>query len=298
MSKNGSEELRLSDLATFLAVKRHLSLAAAAREVGVTTSQVSKAVSRLERQLEAKLLTRTSKGVGLTDAATRLLPQLERVLSSVDELRVSVDGPTERVLTMAAPSYLAAECVGPMVQALTNTRLRTVQLAPAQIAALAADQTFEMALTMGQPRLPRTWQVEDVGEIALGLFASPSLVDRLGRGLLTEEMLRGLPFISPAGLVNSQWVSLDDGCPMGASGRRRGHECDTVAVAMELACRTEQLVFGPAIAARRFLTSGALVALEVEGWSVRQRLTLCTNIDRVNANDQRRLNAALKALLM
>jgi DNA-binding transcriptional LysR family regulator len=41
-------DLRVGDLMTFLAVRRSGSITAAARELKVTPSQVSKAISRLE----------------------------------------------------------------------------------------------------------------------------------------------------------------------------------------------------------------------------------------------------------
>lgn len=65
----------LNSLNAFLVVARHRSYAAAARELGVSTSALSQSVRQLEERLEVSLLTRTSRSVALTDAGQRLLEQ-------------------------------------------------------------------------------------------------------------------------------------------------------------------------------------------------------------------------------
>ena len=47
--------LRIADILTFLSVVRHRSVSRAARERNVTTSQVSKSIARLEKQVKQKL---------------------------------------------------------------------------------------------------------------------------------------------------------------------------------------------------------------------------------------------------
>ena len=63
----------LNSLSSFLAVARRRSFAAAARDLGVSTSALSQSVRQLEARLGVTLLTRTSRTVALTDAGQRLL---------------------------------------------------------------------------------------------------------------------------------------------------------------------------------------------------------------------------------
>ncbi|MEI9941079.1 MAG: LysR family transcriptional regulator [Pseudomonadota bacterium] len=63
----------LPQLSTFLAVARHRSFTAAARELGVSTSAVSHAVRQLESVLRVVLLQRTTRAVTPTDAGVRLI---------------------------------------------------------------------------------------------------------------------------------------------------------------------------------------------------------------------------------
>jgi DNA-binding transcriptional LysR family regulator len=63
----------LNALNAFIAVARRRSFAAAARDLGVSTSALSQSVRQLEVRLGVTLLTRTTRTVGLTEQGRRLL---------------------------------------------------------------------------------------------------------------------------------------------------------------------------------------------------------------------------------
>ncbi len=77
----------LNALNAFLAVARRRGFAAAARDLGVSTSALSQSVRQLETRLGVALLTRTSRSVALTDAGQRLLenagPAVDQALDSL-----------------------------------------------------------------------------------------------------------------------------------------------------------------------------------------------------------------------
>ncbi len=80
----------LAQLQVFLAVARHSSFSAAARELSVSTSAVSQAVKQLEDQLRVVLLIRTTRSVALTDAGRRLVegtgPALKQAMATLTEV--------------------------------------------------------------------------------------------------------------------------------------------------------------------------------------------------------------------
>jgi molybdate transport repressor ModE-like protein len=80
-------------LRTFVTIAQAGSISAAADQLGYVQSSVSDQLRRLERDLGAALVTRTSTGVALTSAGRRLLPAAERVLAAVDDLRGALDAP-------------------------------------------------------------------------------------------------------------------------------------------------------------------------------------------------------------
>ncbi|RUU06643.1 LysR family transcriptional regulator, partial [Mesorhizobium sp. M6A.T.Ca.TU.002.02.2.1] len=64
---------RLDEVRVFVAVADALSFAGAARRLGISPAQASKAVARLEDRLRARLLNRTTRDVSLTDTGRAYL---------------------------------------------------------------------------------------------------------------------------------------------------------------------------------------------------------------------------------
>ena len=284
-------ELRVADVATFLAVHRASSVTGAARTLRVTPSQVSKAVARLEALLGAKLLARGGRGVTLTPAAARLVPQLEELVRRVSALRV---GERYRELTVAAPSFLNALFLPAIAAGLPSYRLRGIELPPALVRSYATENIFELALTLSREALPVTWEICAIGDVYKRLYAAPSVARRLGRGPIASAQLADVPFVVPIYNHHGQFVIADEGCPI-ASERRIGHEVSTAALGLELAARTEQLVFAPAPMAAPYVARGELVEIAVRGWDVRETLFVACNSERMLARERTAVIAAIRA---
>lgn len=91
----------LNSLGAFVAVARRRSFAAAARDLGVSTSALSQSVRQLEERLTVDLLVRTSRSVNLTEAGLRLLsnagPAIDAALESLKSVSVLPGEVTGRV---------------------------------------------------------------------------------------------------------------------------------------------------------------------------------------------------------
>jgi len=98
---------QLNSLNAFVVVARRLSYAAAARDLGVSTSALSQSVRQLEERLGVTLLMRTSRSVALTEAGHRLLdnagPAVDQALESLKNVRAKRGEVTGRV-RLSAPS--------------------------------------------------------------------------------------------------------------------------------------------------------------------------------------------------
>jgi DNA-binding transcriptional LysR family regulator len=293
------QELRMADLVTFLAVHRAKSVTAAARVLGVTPSQVSKAVARLERALNVELLVRGPRGISASDAGREFVPRLEELVARLTGLRSS-DSDKQPELTLAAPSYLHGPIVPRVAAALPDRRLRCLSMPQMLVRAYASERLFQAAITVGKERFPEHWVESELGPLRSALFAAPKLARSLGRSPVSLEALAGVPFISPIYLVNGQAMPVEDGCPLRRGDRTLGQEVETIGVGLELAVGGAQVIFGPTIAARTLVDAGRLVEVEVEGWEVRvsEPLYLYCDGDQVLMRVQRALidccGAALK----
>jgi DNA-binding transcriptional LysR family regulator len=289
-------DLRVADLLTFLAVVRSSSLTAAARERRVTPSQVSKAITRVEAHFGRKLVERGSRGVVLSEAGRLLAPTLEGIVAQLESARAA--SPDGAEITLGAPSYLQTSLLSVLGGAAPNVRVRAFELPPALLRANAQDDGFDILLVPGGgDHLPASWVSEQVGEIRRGLFASPALRQSLGRGPVPIERLADVPFIIPIYRQQGRVVPMDDDFPLPRSQRRIGHQVQTFLVGLEVAAQTEQLAFGPAIAAHRHVASGALVEVPIAGYDVTEPLTFACNIDRVSARLRTAFGNALRAAM-
>jgi DNA-binding transcriptional LysR family regulator len=79
----------------FLVVARLGSFSAAARELDVAPSVVTKRITRLEERVHTRLIVRSTRGLTLTPAGERLLPRFLRVVAELDELLIDTSASSE-----------------------------------------------------------------------------------------------------------------------------------------------------------------------------------------------------------
>jgi DNA-binding transcriptional LysR family regulator len=293
---DGLEELRLQDLLTFLNVQRLGSVTAAARELGVTPSQVSKAVARIEAGVRLRLFVRGPRGISLSSAGRQVLPKLEQIATLLRSLGRAGRAP-EGELTIAAPSSLLPPILPRVIKALPGMRVRGIELPPALLRGYAGEELFDVALLPGAVTgLPSKWASTRVGELRKSLFASPSVARKLGHEL-TIEQLRAAPFVGPIVYDGGKFVSSTDDCPLPLEERAVASEVGTMGLALQIAATCGQLVFGPVIAAHREIAEGTLVEVPVKGWNVHETLFLACDAERVLARVQTAIVETVRAVL-
>jgi DNA-binding transcriptional LysR family regulator len=81
---------RLAAMQTFVRVVESGSFSAVARETRGTQSGVSKQVAALERELGAKLLSRTTRSLALTEAGERYFAQARRLVAEIAEAEATL----------------------------------------------------------------------------------------------------------------------------------------------------------------------------------------------------------------
>jgi DNA-binding transcriptional LysR family regulator len=294
---NPTVDVRLEDLTAFLAVARSHSMSAAARELRVTTSKLSKVVTRLERQFGRPLFARTAQGVRLTEEGQVFAGEVHSIVSRVTALKRArpADLP---LLGVGAPSYLLSTALPAIASLGGAVRFRGVELPPSLIRSAFGERFFDLALLPGEcPRLPPTWEAVAVGSLKKRLYARPDVVASLGPPPVSPEELLGQRFVLPSYWVNGGFVAVDDDCPLPLERRRPGQEVATFRLALDVAATTGELAFGPELAARHHVRSGHLAEVVVEGWDVQESLYLCVETGRVSRRLRDGLVEALARLV-
>lgn len=174
----------LNLLSVFEAVARTSSFSAAAKELGLPKSSVSRGISRLEAELDVQLFVRTTRQVSITPAGTALFdrtaPLLRSMTAALGELPERAEEPTGTLRVTAPPD------VGILFLAEVVTRY--VARYPAvsvdmhltgRVVDLVAER-FDVALRAGAKLEDSSLVVRRAAAVTLNLFASPVYLARRG----------------------------------------------------------------------------------------------------------------------
>ena len=199
--------LDVTRLRVLVAVARHGSVTAAARELNYAQPSISHHIARLEAETGAQLLERVGRGIRLTDAGRLLAERAEEIIGRLDaaeaELAAHVGLREGRVRLAAFPSALGT-------------------LVPAAAARLAAETPgMEFMLTEAEP--PEALRMLRAGYVDVALVfqhyqqdhdpAPPDPADEGTRGrLLLDE---------PVHLVTAASASAEPGADLAAYARSR-----------------------------------------------------------------------------
>jgi len=154
--------MELRDIEYFAVVAEHRNLGRAAEALGLSPTALSKSLRRLEKSLQAKLVTRTPKGVELTTEGDALLARVRGLRLSLHDVAREVSdlaqGRLGRLRIGVGPS--------PAVEHL---------LASASAAMLKIAPQVTMVITMGRP--DSTLAALRDGELDLVIRALPVQLD-------------------------------------------------------------------------------------------------------------------------
>lgn len=104
-----------NDLALFTAVAQNLGFSAAATQLGIPLSRVSRRISELEDHLGVKLFERTTRQVRLTEEGRRLLDRCQEPVEALQEISGMQDDTRIHTIRITAPAVAARTTVGPRI---------------------------------------------------------------------------------------------------------------------------------------------------------------------------------------
>lgn len=200
---------RFQAMRAFAATARRGGFSAAAAELGISTSSVTRLVAGLEAHLGATLLQRTTRRVGLTEAGMRYLAEVERVLSAIERAEAEVlarqTTPTGS-LVISAPIVFGRLHVTPLLATYRQLHPAVeldLRLSDRMIDLV--DERVDAAIRLGHLG-DSTLVARRVGTTRRVLVASPGYLARHGAPLTPREVARH-QCIQFSGLVpGSEWT--------------------------------------------------------------------------------------------
>lgn len=142
----------LVNLKAFLSVARTGSFAAAARELNIAPSVVTKRISQIEWRLKTVLFERSTRRVSLTSTGLRYLPAVRQAVADMDGLFSDLTHASQALqgpIRIKVPSALAVKVVGPVLERFQqHYPLVSIELLALDRSVNPADEGFDMALTL------------------------------------------------------------------------------------------------------------------------------------------------------
>lgn len=176
------DALSLDDLRLFATVAKERSFSRASELMGVPPATLSRRVARLERQLDAQLLRRTTRRVEPTDAgsllAERAAPALAALAEAVECLAEDTGSPRGRLrVTMPADlaRYWLAGALATFAGRHPDIRLE-IDLSSRMVDLV--EEGFDLAIRAGRPP-DESLIARQLATMPTALFASPSYLAAL-----------------------------------------------------------------------------------------------------------------------
>lgn len=171
------------DLLTFVRVVETGGLGRAADRLGVSKSVVSRRLDRLERDLNVRLLQRSTRGIQPTEAGLAFEARCSRLLSDLEEARNEVSGQDGRLsgsLRLAAPVSFGWRHLAPALAAFAAAHERlSLDVSYADRRVDLIGEGFDAAVRIGVPADSRL-VARRLAPIRLVLVASPDYLAQQG----------------------------------------------------------------------------------------------------------------------
>jgi LysR family transcriptional regulator for bpeEF and oprC len=173
-----------STISIFVRVAEAKSFSAAAQQLEMTPSGISRAISRLEEQLDTRLFFRTTRALRLTDEGSLFYARCKDILADLTEakeslsharvkpsgnLRIAV--PTAIGRSALIPNFATFEALYPDIR---------VELSMRDYAFDLNEEGFDCAIRIGELE-DSSLIARKLGYFNNGLFASPGYLDHHGR---------------------------------------------------------------------------------------------------------------------
>jgi LysR family glycine cleavage system transcriptional activator len=253
----------MNSFRSFEAVARHLSFSKAAEELRVTPGAISQQIRCLEELLGTRLFDRTRRSVALTDAASRMLADVQAGLELLSRAISDKTTPVgEHTLTISVAPSFASKWLLPRLTSFYESH-PDIDLRVSATVGLAdfKRDRVDLAIRLGHGNYPGL-HAEPLFAESLTPLCSPHLIERKGR-LRKPDDLRKHRLIHDTSIPGGgdhaawdQWLALAGAKHVSA---HRGARFTLAELAMQAAIDGAGVVLGRLVLAERDLAAGRLV---------------------------------------
>ena len=199
----------LNHVAVFARVVELESFTAAAQQLGLPKSSVSRTVTRLEEELGVRLLQRTTRSLHLTEAGQAYYERARAALGSLEEAALAASNLSiepRGIVRMTAPGDMGIiDLPGIVARFVAKYPLVHVEvsLSPRKVDLVA--EGFDLAVRAGKLQ-DSSLVARKIGSDSLGIFASAAYLRRRGRPKTLADLAHHDCVLFRATSGKSEWT--------------------------------------------------------------------------------------------
>lgn len=199
---------KLEAMRVFAAVAEQQSFVKASQQLSMSAPAVTRSIAQLESHLGAKLFTRTTRHVRLTDAGQRFLSDACRILDDIDAAEAAVSGsysdPTG-MISITAPVLFGQKYVVPIIaEYLTLNPAVSVKLLLLDRVTHLMEEGLDVAIRIGHLQESNLYAM-CVGSVQRIICASPEYLEINGAPQHPRELSQHEITFSTANESIHQW---------------------------------------------------------------------------------------------
>ena len=183
----------IESVRVFMAVARLSGFSAAAGELGISKAACSKHVARLETDLGVRLLNRSTRSVGLTEAGTAYRDRMREILADIEETESVIaqlnTEPRGQLRVMAPTSYGSFH----LTRAITDYQAKfpevNVELILVDRPADLVQEGIDLAIHVGELE-DSNCVARTLARVRIVVVGAPAYLNRAGRPSLPDDLLR------------------------------------------------------------------------------------------------------------
>ncbi|MGN6121705.1 MAG: LysR family transcriptional regulator [Sphingomonas oligoaromativorans] len=184
---------RIGEMETFLAVARGGSFAAAAKQMRLTPSAVSRAIARLEARLGVVLIRRTTRALALTAEGEAYRDRVAGLVAEIDEIERSIghaqEGPRGKLRVNASVPFGSLYLIPILPRFMEACPAVTLELALNDALVDLVEERADIAIRIGPLRDTRL-KAKKLGRSAMVLVASPDYLAKAGEPRHPDDLDR------------------------------------------------------------------------------------------------------------
>lgn len=213
------DPVQLGSIEMFCKAAELQGFTAAAQALGVTAAAVSRSVGRLEERLGAKLFTRTTRLMRLTDEGRAYFEQCREALAQIENAERAINGSQAEpsgLLRISVPTTYGHYRVLPLLpQFMVQYPKVKVEVDVSNRNIDFVEDGYDLAIRAGTPTDSRL-VARKLEDATFGIFAAPQYLTRRGTPQSPAQLQDHdcIAFVMPSSGRGLPWVFRDDGQDM------------------------------------------------------------------------------------